>query len=163
MSLLQLATAKAQAKVTSTAEDVLLQTHLDAAEAHVARYLNRNLYATADAIATATTNAATALAAAQTAYDTASSAWWANPDDCNAPLALAWENACRVYREAKYAARRDFAAMVPNVAITQATLLLFAHFANNRAAVMTENTADSIVLDLGAQTLLDPYRVDEGV
>lgn len=165
MSIVELALAKKQVRLPAAivAEDDLLQQHLDAAEGAAARFLNRNLYADEATLQTAVDAVPTMLTAAQTAYDTAASAWWADPDPEDAPRALAWEKATRDYREAKAAARRTYGGLVPNAQVTQAILLAFGDFANNREATITDAGGKALELPTGARTLLNPFRIDEGV
>lgn len=163
MSILLLTDAKKQVRITTAAEDDLLQGKLDAAEAHVARFLNRNVYKTADELTAARAAVPAALTAAQSALTAASTAWWANPDECDAPAALAWEDARAQYSEAKAAARLAYRGIVINTPITHGILLLFGHLANNREAVLTDSGSKSLMLDLGFEAILGPWRVGEGV
>jgi hypothetical protein len=176
MSIIQLATAKSQVRITQTAEDSLLQGYLDAAETSAARYLNRNLYADAPSLATAITTANASLAPTQAAYDAARQNWLTALDEWQQPIlsidvaqtgpglpdSIAWEIAQHSYVEAVENARMALYGIVMNTPITQAVLLTFAHFSNNREAVLTD-AAKAVELPMGVQMLLNPYRVREGV
>lgn len=175
MSLLALTLAKAQVRITQIAEDTLLQTYLDAAELHAARYLNRNMYMLQTDVDSAITAATATLAPAQAAYDTARQNWLTAQDEWQQPVlaidqaqtgpglpdSLAWELAQRKYSEAVESARMTFYGLVLDAPVTQAVLLLFAHYSNNREAVLTD-AAKAVELPMGVQSLLNPYRVREG-
>lgn len=69
--LIDLATAKANLRVDGTADDAMITLYLGAAERAAAEYLQRNIYADADALAAAMQAVPAALAAAVAAHDAA--------------------------------------------------------------------------------------------
>ena len=185
MSILDLTIAKAQGRITWASEDALLQSYLDAAEAHCARFLNRNVYVDQAALDAAIAAAPAALATAKAAYEAAYAAWAALPDSNPStfdvlngsqnqripgePLTsdsdvaqIAYDKLIYDWNTAKAAARLTYFGMVANDAFKQAAVLLFAGWAVNREFVITE-LGNAIELPFGVTALLVPYRVQQGV
>jgi hypothetical protein len=161
MSIITLDTAKAQARVTQTGEDELLQQILDAAELHAGHFLNRNLYADNNALIAAIETAATAMAEAETAYAAAETTWLA-ADQTSVAAQLAWEKAQQDLANATAETRRTYNGMVLTDTVKRAVMLLFAHWSVNREAVVTE-TGDAIELPFGVTSLLELDRSRMGV
>lgn len=160
MSLVTLAQAKAQGRITWASEDTLLQAYIDAAERHAMRFLNRNVYADSASLATAVAAVPAALATAKAAYDAAYAAWQLMDAGDLADIALDKLN--DDWTAAKTAARMTYAGMVVNAAFVQAVVLLVAGWAVNREFVITELN-DAIELPMGFTALLWPDRVRQGV
>lgn len=159
MSLIDLAKARAHVRVPPTYPDSQITPYLNGAVKAATQFLNRNVYATAEDLATATAAAPAAMAAAAAAYTSAVAA-------ANAVADEAVRNELRsaasiVYREALDAARMALLGIVLEDDIETGILLLFGHLFENRE----ENVTGTIVAELkiGTKRLLWPYRVDVGV
>ena len=156
MSIIDLTTAKLHLRVDAdvTVEDALIQAQLDAAEAHAAHYLKRNLYATTDALNTARDGVGTALSAATTAYVTAVEA--AEAIDVEVERSFALTTAEDAYQTAQADARRVMQGMVVNDQIQAGVLLILGHLYANRETTTPQSMAE---LPMGAIHLLQPLRV----
>lgn len=151
-SLVALALAKSQERITQNAEDTLIQQYLDAADVQVREYLDRCVYATQGDLDTA--KQGVSLTDAFTAYETARATW-----DSSSGTELdvvTWDAAKSDWREARVAANRVYRGIVVNPAITQAILLLVAHWCVNREAVVADRPVE---LPWGVQNLLTGFRI----
>lgn len=180
MSIVTLAQAKAQGRITETSEDALIQGYIDAAEQTAMRYLNRNVYADATAftadMATAgdTLSAAQALwLAAQTTYQVAdepsdyeegqryvyTNPLYPLPDDL---ASIIYEAADAQWREAKETYAMIAYGKVTFPAFEQAVVLLTQGWYANREN-MTFDVGTTAELPEGFRQLLFPWRVRMGV
>jgi hypothetical protein len=160
VSLVTLALAKAQSRVTWAAEDTLIQQYIDTAEEYAARFLNRSIYADDDTRIAAIAAATAAHATAITAYNTAITAIEAM--DAGEIRDAAQFRADSDLRAARDAVRSAFAGIVINNSITAAVLLLVAGWYANRESIFTE-TNNAQELPLGVFNLLFPFRAQLGV
>lgn len=158
MSLITLATAKAHLRLESDYPDAQVQGKLDAAERMAAEFLNRRVYANADALTAAVAAVPAALVAAGTAYETALTVADAI-DDCVAQRA-AKGYALRAYRDAQTVACETYAGIVINPQIEAAMLLTLGHLFENRQDVQQGAVEQ---LPIGAEQMLFPFRVGLGV
>jgi hypothetical protein len=161
MSLVTLATARLHLRHDSgTTEDDLITLWLAVAEAQVAEYLNRNVYADGAALLAAQAAAPTALEAAEDAFDAVLVEIAALTDDLE--YATRKQTAEATYRKA----REDYAAtmqgIVVNDSIQAAVLLLLAYLFENRAPQYGESSLEKAAPVIH-QRLLAPYRVQMGI
>lgn len=157
MSIIDLADARHHLRLESDYPAEQVQGPLDAAERRAAQFLNRAIFASEDAKTAATAAVPAQLAAASDAYNAARGAA-AAADALVRDLLL--EQAGRSFCEARAIARETLAGIVINADIRSAVLLLLGHYFNNRAAVAAGAT---LVVPLGAEYLLMPYRIGWGV
>lgn len=180
MSIVTIEQAKAQGRITTTAEDVLIQMYLDAAEQHACRYLNRYVYADAPSVTAAQAAAAAALAAAETAWITAQTVYAAAdepseeypneryifpgisyplPDDAASAVFDAarsmWHSTVEDFRMTAYG------IPVFPVFVQAVILLVQGWYANRENMTMEVNTTAE--LPEGFRMLLFPYRARLGV
>lgn len=151
-SLVTLALAKSQERITQNAEDTLVQQYLDAADVQIREYLDRCVYATQGDLDTA--KQAVSLTDAFAAYEAAATAWESSSQ--SELDAVTWEAAKSDWRAARTDAQRVLRGIVLNPAITQAILLLVAHWCVNREAVVTDRPVE---LPWGVTNLLAGFRV----
>lgn len=129
---------------------------LEAAAGRAAQFLNRAIFATEADQATAMAQVPGKLQAASDAYDTAR----ATAAVASAAVRdLLLDQAERSFCEARTAARETLAGIVATPEIRSAILLLLAHYFENRAAVAA---GASVVVPMGAEYLLLPYRIGWG-
>lgn len=157
MSLVTLEQAKAQSRVTSAAEDTLLQSYIDAAEQKMVLFLNRNVYADSQALMDAVESAQTAVEGAYAAFGAATDAAHAMEVGPLREIALTkasddWNDALEAYR---MAARGT--TLQP--AMVQAVQLLVAGWYANRESMAAGDLPE---IPLGAVNLLAPFRVRMG-
>ena len=159
MSITTLTVAKEHLRVTEAAEDVTVQLYLNASERAAAKYLNRNVYADAGALAAAKAAAPAVLTAAVATYDAA----------ILAAESIENEDQRRVLQDVAEAdfsqAQGDFVRSMRGIVITDtitaAVLLTLGHLYANRE----ENMAgvSLAALPMGVQALLTPDRIGMGV
>lgn len=156
---IDLPTAKLHLRVDSTEEDALIELWLAAAEQGAADYLNRHIYVDQAALTAAIANVPADLAAATAAYDAAILA--ADAIDTVVDADMARFAALEAYNAAQSDARRTHQGVVANANIKAAALLTLGHLYANREDVIVGVSVTA--LPMGAQSLLQPYRVGLGV
>ncbi|MFD0669717.1 head-tail connector protein [Ramlibacter sp. MAHUQ-53] len=158
--LVDLTTAKLHLRIDGSAEDAILPLWVGAAESAAVQYLNRNVYADADALSAAVAGVADALATATATYDAAIAAAKLLGSQVEQDLAAA----AALYELAKAAtsARMTRSGIVINDSIRAAILLTLGHLYENREDVVVSN-AVAASLPMGSQYLLQPYRVEMGI
>lgn len=159
MSLIDLPSAKAHLRVSSSYPDAQVSVYLNAAETMAAQWLNRNIYADQSALDTAVAAVPAALIAAGAAYEAAM-------DDAKAitdPVArcAAEEYAASVYKTAQDSARRTRAGVVIDDMVRAGMLLWLGHLFVNREDVVAGVSVDAV--PNGARVVLQPYRVEMGI
>lgn len=175
MSMVTLATAKAQSRILLTGEDTLIQGYLDAAELHAQVYLQRNVYPDqtawdADRVALTDNTAANAEAAYNAAI--ALIGIYANgnfgfdsqgqPTSPTYVQSLARDKAVEDFTAVKNRLARILYGMLLNATFRQAVVLIAADFYENRESTLTE-LGDAIELPFSAKNLLWPDRRQMGV
>lgn len=158
MSVIALAAAKAHLRLESDYPDDQVQGKLDAAEQMAAEFLNRRLFADADALTDAVAELPTALVAAKIAYDAA----LVTADliaDCVAQRA-AKSYALRAYRDAQTVACETYAGIVMNPQIEAAVMMTLGHLFENRQDVQQGAVQQ---MPIGSEQMLFPFRVGLGV
>ena len=180
MSIVTLVQAKAQGRITESAEDDLIQGYLDAAEQQAARYLNRSVYPDATTLAAAMTAAPVTLTAANVVWMTAQTAYqladvpdesvpdqqyaytglsFPLPDDVPGAIFLAAQAAWKSALEQFY---MDMHAVAIFPVFQQAVILLVQGWYANRENMTFEASAAG-ELPEGFRMLLFPYRARLGV
>lgn len=155
MTVVSLDTARNHLRESPDCPEEQVRPYLEAAEDAAAQYLNRNIYATAQAL----NEALQALPAVQTTvrvnYETAKTAAAAiqNLDDRRDALDIA----AAVFASARAASKRTLNGIVTNPSIEAAILLTLGHLHANREDVVLAVSAAQ--LPLGARSLLRPYRL----
>lgn len=157
MSLITLDQVKAQTRVTSAAEDALLQSYVDAAEQKMVLFLNRNVYADSAALFDAITQAQTTVEAANAAFNTAKDA--AHAMECGPLREIALTKACDDWDDALEAYRMVARGTTLQPAMVQAVQLLVAGWNANRESIAAGDLPE---IPLGAMNLLAPFRVRMG-
>lgn len=157
MSIIDLAVARHQLRLEPDYPAEQVQGPLDAAERRAAQFLNRAIFASAEAQTLAMAAVPAQLQAASDAYSVARTAV-ASADASVRDLLLA--QAERTFCEARTGARETLAGIVVNADIRSGILLLMAHLYYNRAGVAAGGAA---TLPLGVEYLLLPYRIGWGV
>jgi hypothetical protein len=154
MSVTTLPEAKLHLRVDGADEDTLIQAKLNAAELAASMWIGRNLYADADALATARAAVAAALAAATASYVAASEDAALIEDAVEREIAQ--RAATDDYAAAKAAARMTHAGVVMNDMVKAAVLLTLGHLFANR-----EDASEQALHELptGARHLLQPFKV----
>ena len=160
MSLVTLATAKAQSKILNSAEDTLLQGYIDAAEYYAQEYLDRSVFADSTALTAAKAAVATLPATAQSAYTAAITAATALPAGLEQDSATA--QADEDFAQAQKTLARTRYGMVLTPAFTQAVVLLVAHWYVNREPVLID-FSKAVELPFGVTNLLSIDRRQMGV
>lgn len=158
MSIITLTTAKAHLRVEEDYPDDQVQGKLDAAESMAAQFLNRRIFADAEALQTAIAAVPADLTAAGTAYQSALEAADAIEDDVAKCAAQHYAN--QAYRDAQTAAFETYAGVVINPQIETAMLLSLGNLFENRQDVQ-QGTVQQ--LPIGSIQLLFPFRVGLGV
>lgn len=158
-NLISTATARAHLRVTLTAEDTLIAIWCGAAEKSAIQFIQRKLYADADALAAAKAAAPTTLSAATTAYDAAIEA--ADLIENAVEQEAAACQAVMDYEEAQADYARTMNGIVIEDDIRAAMLLTIRHLYDNRGSVVVGTIASE--LPLGVKHLLQPYRRGMGV
>ena len=156
MPLVDLATAKRELRVTHDAEDADITRKLASAEQQAALFMNRNIYATQDALNAAIEAAPAALAAASTAYAEAADAAWLLATETERDLAA--DDATSAWRDAQQDYRMARRGIVLNDSIRTAILLITASLWEHRG---DEDAIEGI--PPAARAFLWPYRVGLGV
>lgn len=158
MSLVGLDLAKQQCRITHSLQDDLIEQYVDQAEALSCAFLDANVYADADTLASAVADAAGLLQVANDTYNTsmdAALAMGAGPLQESAIFA-----ANKTFQIAQQEYERTICGLVVFPAFIGAVLLLVGHYYSHPEAVadMTVNE-----MPLGFQNLLFPYRRRLGV
>lgn len=156
MSLVDLATAQDHLRVDADYPESQVALYLNAAERLVAEFLNRRIYAEADALATAVAAVPAVLTAASDAYDDALEVA-ADIEDARTQEE-ARRAACRARDAARTAARETYDGIVLNDTIAAGILLTMTSLHENRG-----DDGDVPGLPRAARDLLFPFRVGLGV
>lgn len=158
MALVDLLAAKAHLRLGAGYPDEQVAPYLSAAELLAVKFLNRNVYADAEALQAAIAAVPAALIAAGTAYRDAVMA----ADAVTDPIARCANRdyAHDVYRAAQTAARQARVGIVVNDLIKAGILLILGHLFENREDVVAGVSVAQ--LPRGSQHLLTPYRVEMG-
>jgi hypothetical protein len=154
MALVTIDEARAHCK-SDASDDAVLQVKLDAAHAAATRFVGRTIFESAEAMATALTDVAPQLIAANAAYRTAVEAAEAFDNDEDTLDAVRMAKAA-LFRE-RVAASNIFNGIVVTDDIKAAILLLCGHFYRNREEVETGNGASAVQVPMGARALLQPH------
>lgn len=138
-------------------EEAMVQTYLNAAEAAVQRFANRNIYVDQDALDTARDAVPAAMVTANADYAAAMTAAGAlgTPED----IADAEAAAAQTLRATKVALSYANDGMVVTDDVIAAVLLMTGHLYRNREEVQTGPGANAVVLPMGAQALMATYRI----
>lgn len=158
MSLIDLDTARAHLRVESDYPADQIEPYLFAAELSATNYLNRGVFADANALSTAVAAVPGQLTTARTDYEAAMTAAEAIED--TDIRAMATEAAGATYRRARASAQEIYDSTVTNAAIQAAILLILGHLFENRQDVQSLQPHE---LPMGSVHLLFPYRVGLGV
>lgn len=154
MPVITLDQARAHLRVEADYPAEQIQAYIAGAETAAANYLNRTVFANADARTTALDALPTALAAAHAAYDAAVAAAAAIEDPVARQATL--DVARTRLSEAQASALRDMNGIVSNPSIVAACLLTIGHLYANRTDVVVGATVAE--LPNGARALLRPDR-----
>lgn len=154
MPLLDIEQARAQCGVYSSHDDPLLSAIVESAEDAAQAYLNRRVYADADALAEARAAYPAAVASAVEAYAAAMTA--AEAMEGVEARCAGIRLAATVYREAMDEAGKCIDGIVVNASILGSIRLTVGHLYENRESVVVGGTA--VELPMGAKALLRPYR-----
>lgn len=154
MALLTIEQARAQCRVDGSDDDALLTAIVESAEDAAQAYLNRRVYADAEALAAARAEYPDAVAAAAQSYADALVAAEGLPTAETRCAAIRLAEV--VYAEALGEANACIDGIVVNASILGAIRLTVGHLYANREAVVIGESA--VELPMGAQALLRPYR-----
>lgn len=159
MTFLTLDQAKAHLNVFVADEDADITLKLDAAERSAVEYLNRNVYASQEALTAAIADAPAALSAATASYEAAMTA--AELVENKVERGMAEFAAKENYENAIRAARWTHQGIVVNSGIKIGVLLtLGSLYANRENEVVGATVAE---LPQNARSHLRPYRASRGV
>lgn len=143
-------------------EDAEITLYATAAEAAAFAFLDRNVYADADALKAAVDGVPAAMVAASAAKQAAYDAAAAIEDET--ARCMAYDAADQAFERAKENARRTYVGIVGNDAIRAAVLLIAGHLYRNREEVVTgTSSVGAVQLPVGAHSFLWPYRAGLGV
>lgn len=154
MALVTLAQARAHVRVLDSTPDPELSPYLDGAVDAAQAYLNRAIYETEEALATARVGYAAAVGAAAEARTAAVEAAAALDDEDVRAAAL--RRAEIEWLESRATADRCIHGVVVNGSIRAAILLIFGHLFENRETVVVGAPVADV--PMGAKALLRPYR-----
>lgn len=154
MPVITLDQARAHLRVEADYPAEQIQAYIAGAEDAAAQYLNRSVFADADAQTAALNGLPAALAAAQAAYDAtvAAAAAIEDPVARQATIEVAQVRLVSV----RSSTARDLNGTVSNPSIVAACLLTVGHLYANRTDVVVGATVAE--LPNGARALLRPYR-----
>lgn len=153
MAYIDLTTAKLHLRVDASDENSLIQIWIDAAEAQIAEFMNRNVYADSETLAAAVASAPALFTAAADAFEaavTAADALPAGPER-DAAMKYATDALQKAIRDSDYARR----GIVVNASIKAAALLAIGN--------LYENRGEDSELPKASRSLAMPYRVGMGV
>jgi hypothetical protein len=154
MPVITLDQARAHLRVGATYPQEQIGPYMAGAEDHASQYLNRVIYADADAMNTAIEALPVALTAARVAYEEAiaAAALIENASDRRDAVDIAES----LLRAARAGTARALNGIVVNPSIISAVLLILGHLFESREDVVIAATA--VELPHGARALLRPYR-----
>lgn len=156
MSIVTPSDAREQCREDPDVPDDVFQPFIDAAEASVAAYLNRAIFADAAAFTAAQDAVPAAIGSANAAYGLAveGAVAIADPEQRQAVIDLAKAR----LDEAKIAGHRTIYGMVANGAVIGAIKLTIGHLYANREDVVVGSSTAAVQLPFGVAELLRPYR-----
>lgn len=159
MALIDLAAARAHLRVEDDYPDAQIQPYIDASVDAAQRFLNRNIYENAGALAAAVANMPTKL---QEAADARQAAIDAAKEIEDGTIRCAMlDQAEFAYKEARQAIRMAGMGCVINPSLSAAILLICGHLFENRQDVVTGVSVAEV--PLASQYLMIRYRVGWGI